>query len=55
MTNCLPCGRSKQESTVVALCLQCGAMLCETHLAEERPGPGGMQRFGCSHLAPTAR
>ena len=55
MTNCLPCDRSKQESTVVALCLQCGAMLCEAHLAEERPGPGGMQRFGCSHLPPTAR
>ncbi|MGE3857496.1 MAG: DUF2180 family protein [Dehalococcoidia bacterium] len=55
MTNCLPCGRTKQQSTVVALCLQCGAMLCEAHLAEERDAPGGMRGFGCSHLEPASR
>ena len=51
MTNCLPCGRAERQSTVVALCLGCGAMLCEEHLSEERLGPGGMRQFGCAHQA----
>lgn len=55
MTNCLPCGRTGRESTVVGLCLRCGAMLCEAHLAEVQSGPGGMGNFGCTHMQQVAR
>jgi len=55
MTNCLPCARADRESAVVALCLGCGAMLCEAHLAAEQRGPGGMRQFGCTHVTPAAR
>jgi hypothetical protein len=49
MINCLPCERVGRKSTVVSLCLQCGAMLCEAHVLEPPTGPGGMNNFGCTH------
>lgn len=54
MTNCLICGRDNRESSVVGVCLACGALLCAAHREEAaRSRPAGMQ-FGCPHVAVAA-
>ncbi len=50
MSNCLVCARHNLESTVVGVCLGCGALLCAEHRIEAtRQQPAGMD-FGCPHV-----
>jgi len=51
MTACLACGPTAGSPSVVAVCLGCGALLCERHHREATRETSGGTRFGCSHRA----